>query len=90
MESPLQHFISKADAESTSAVRELLRLKDKLTALAPLLRGELSDAQPLSTGDACCEMMVQGRGVVPPVEAWRLLPVVDEAVNSIMELERRR
>ena len=84
---PSQHFPSNAD-ESTGAraIRELLRLKSKLSELTPR---DSSDGRPLGTGDADCRMMVRGRGVVPE-EAWQYVPVVDEAINSIMDLERRR
>lgn len=87
LENPMQHSHSNVDEfTGARAVRELLGLKAKMTELAPLLRGDPSDGRPLGVG---CEMMVRGRGVVPE-EAWQFLPVVDEAVNSIMELERRR
>ena len=91
--------LAEVDESTARAVRELLRLKAKVIELTPIPRGELRDDclltlprhTVLRAGDADrqSEMLVRGRGMVPE-EAWRLIPVVDEAVSSIVELERRR
>ena len=91
--------LAEADESTARAVRELLRLKAKVIELTPIPRGELRDDRLLTlprhtvlrAGDADrqSEMLVRGKGMVPE-EAWRLIPVVDEAVSSIVELERRR
>ena len=91
--------LAEADESTARAVRELLRLKAKVIELTPIPRGELRGDRLLTlprhtvlrAGDADrqSEMLVRGRGMVPE-EAWRLIPVVDEAVSSIVELERRR
>lgn len=77
------HSLAETDESTSRAVRELLRLKAKVTELT------LPRRTVLRAGNANdqSEMVVRGRGVVP---AWQLISVVDEAVSSIVELERRR